>query len=75
MTKIDTIHKTLDLANYVFYHPSDLLFVSHLIEMLTDNPVGIDKKLINKLDTSKTVPSEVKDITSVIIANLNVLYN
>lgn len=75
MTKIDTINKTLDLANYVFYHPSDLLFVSDLIEMLTDNPLGIDKKLINKLDTSKTVPSEVKDITSVIIANLNVLYN
>lgn len=74
MTKIDTINKTLDLANYVFYHPSDLLHISDLIEMLLDNPVGIDKKLINKLDTFKTVPSKVEDITSVIIANLNVLH-
>lgn len=73
MTKIDTINKILDLANYVLYHPSDLLYISELIEMLTDNPVGLDKKLINTLDTFKTVPSKVEDITSVIIANLNML--
>ena len=32
---------------------------------------GIDKKLINQLDVSKTVPSEVMNISSVIISNLN----
>ena len=71
MNKIDKINKTLDLAMYIFDHPTELVLISDLIEILNIDSFGIDKKLINQLDVSKTVPSEVMDISSVIISNLN----
>ncbi len=71
MNKIDKINKTLDLAMYIFDHPTELVLISDLIEILNIDSFGIDKKLINQLDVSKTVPSEVMNISSVIISNLN----
>ena len=71
MNKIDKINKTLDLATYIFDHPTELVLISDLIEILNIDSFGIDKKLINQLDVSKTVPSEVMNISSVIISNLN----
>lgn len=71
MNKIDKINKTLDLAMYIFDHPTELVLISDLIEILNIDSFGMDKKLINQLDVSKTVPSEVMNISSVIISNLN----
>ena len=59
------------MATYIFDHPTELVLISDLIEILNIDSFGIDKKLINRLDVSKTVPSEVMDISSVIISNLN----
>ena len=43
MNKIDKINKTLDLATYFFDHPTELVLISDLIEILNIDSFGIDK--------------------------------
>lgn len=70
MTKNDKIEKTLDLARYTYDHPTDLVRISELIEMLTDDPLGVDSSTIKNLDFFKTSQLRVKEYTSSVIAKL-----